>query len=102
MGSWVVSLTRCAKNASFIAPIAPDFVVELRSNSDTLASLQEKMTEYIANGVRLGVLIDPKNCQVHIYRPDQTPEILDHPESVNCEPEMPLFQLKMAKVWRKL
>ncbi len=86
------------QQASF-APIAPNFVVELRSSSDTLVSLKEKMEEYIANGVRLGLLIDRKNCQVHVYRPNQSPEILDNPESVNCEPEMPMFVLKMAKIW---
>lgn len=86
------------EQASF-APIAPDFVVELRSSSDTLASLQEKMAEYIANGVRLGLLIDRKNRQVHVYRPEQAPTILDNPESVSCEPEMPLFALKMARIW---
>ncbi|KJH70186.1 Uma2 family endonuclease [Aliterella atlantica] len=86
------------QQASF-APIAPDFVVELRSSSDTLASLKEKMEEYIANGVRLGLLIDRKNCQVYVYRRDREPEILDRPESVSCEPEMPMFALKMAKIW---
>lgn len=86
------------QKASF-APIVPDFVVELRSSSDTLASLKEKMEEYIANGVRLGLLIDRKNRQVHIYRPNQLLEILDNPESVSCEPEMPMFALKMAKIW---
>lgn len=86
------------QQASF-APIAPDFVVELRSSSDTLVSLQEKMEEYATNGVRLGLLIDRKNCQVHIYRPHSSPEILDKPESVSCEPEMPMFVLKMTKIW---
>jgi Uma2 family endonuclease len=86
------------QQASF-APIAPDFVLELRSSSDTLVSLKEKMEEYIANGVRLGLLIDRKNCQVHVYRPNRSPEILDNPEAVNCEPEMPMFALKMAKIW---
>jgi Uma2 family endonuclease len=94
------------KQASF-APIVPDFVVELRSSSDTLVSLKEKMEEYMANGVRLGLLIDSrsetlrerKNRQVHVYRPNQEPEILDDPESVSCEPEMPMFALKMAKIW---
>jgi Uma2 family endonuclease len=86
------------QQASF-APIAPDFVVELRSSSDTLVSLKEKMEEYIANGVRLGLLIDRKNCQVHVYRPNRSPEILGNPESVNCEPEMPMFALKMARIW---
>ncbi|MBC7824216.1 MAG: Uma2 family endonuclease [Candidatus Parcubacteria bacterium] len=86
------------QQASF-APIVADFVVELRSSSDTLMSLKEKMEEYIANGVRLGLLIDRKNCQVHVYRPDREPEILDNPESVSCEPEMPMFALKMARIW---
>lgn len=86
------------QQASF-APIAPDFVVELRSSSDTLASLKEKMEEYIVNGVRLGLLIDRKSRQVHIYRPNRLPEILDNPESVSCEPEMSMFALKMAKIW---
>jgi len=57
------------QQASF-APITPDFVVELRSSSDTLVS--EKMEEYIATGVRLGLLIDRQNRQVHIYRPKQS------------------------------
>lgn len=81
------------------APFVPDFVVELRSSTDTLVSLKEKMEEYIANGVRLGLLIDLKNRQVHIYRPNRLPEILDNPESVSCTPEMPMFALKMVKIW---
>ena len=86
------------QQASF-APIVPDFVVELRSSSDTLASLKEKMEEYVANGVRLGLLIDRKHCQVYVYRPGQLPKLFDNPDSVSCEPEMPQFALKMAKIW---
>jgi len=100
--AWILSARWNAlqpKQQASFAPIAPDFVIELRSSSDTLASLQEKMAEYIANGVRLGLLIDRQNCQVHLYRPDRLPEILDEPESVKCEPELPGFVLKMARVW---
>lgn len=86
------------EKASF-APIAPDFVIELRSASDTLVGLQEKMQEYIDNGVRLGLLIDRKSRRVHRYRPGQLPEILENPESVSCEPELMGFVLKMAKIW---
>ena len=86
------------QQASF-APIAPDFAVELRSSSDMLTSLQEKMEEYITNGVRLGLLIDRKNRQVYVYRPEEQPQIFNNPESMSCEREMPLFVLKMAKVW---
>lgn len=87
-----------AQQASF-APIVPDFVVELSASSDTLTSLQEKMEEYIANGVRLGLLIDRKKHQVYVYRPKQTAQILENPESVSCDPELSEFKLKMAKSW---
>lgn len=100
--AWILSdrwnALQLEQQASF-APIVPDFVVELRSSSDTLASLKEKMDEYIANGVRLGLLIDRQNRQVYVYRPNQSPEILENPESVSCEPEMSGFALKMAKIW---
>ncbi len=87
-----------AQKASF-APICPDFVIELRSSSDTLKGLQDKMQEYIANGVLLGFLIDRKNRKVYIYRPNQELEILDNPETVTGDPELPGFVLQMAKIW---
>ncbi len=86
------------QKASF-APICPDFVIELRSSSDTLTSLQDKMQEYMANGALLGWLIDRKNRTVHVYRLNQEPEILDNPETVGGEPELPGFVLRMAKIW---
>ena len=81
------------------APIVPDFVIELRSASDTMKSLQEKMQEYIENGVRLGLLIDRKARKVYLYRSGQVPEILDNPDGVSCGPELVGFVLKMAKIW---
>ena len=86
------------QKASF-APICPDFVIELRSSSDTLISLQDKMQEYIANGVLLGWLIDRKNRTVHHYRPNREAEILDDPETVSGDPELPGFVMRMAKIW---
>ncbi len=86
------------QKASF-APICPDFVIELRSKSDTLKSLQAKMQEYIANGALLGWLIDRQNRKVYIYRPNQEAEILDNPESVSGDRILPGFMLQMAKIW---
>jgi Uma2 family endonuclease len=86
------------EQASF-APICPDFAIELRSASDTLISLQTKIQEYIDNGASLGWLIDRKNRQVYIYRPDRSPEVLKQPEFVTGDPELPGFVLKMAKIW---
>ncbi|MEL6334357.1 MAG: Uma2 family endonuclease, partial [Cyanobacteria bacterium J06626_26] len=78
------------EKASF-APICPDFVIELRSASDTLTGLQAKMQEYMENGVLLGWLIDRKHRTVHVYRPNQDPQILENPDSVSGDPELPGF-----------
>ena len=86
------------QKASF-APICPDFVVELRSASDSLSDLQLKLQEYIDNGARLGFLIDRKLRTVHVYRPNCSPEIKESPDSVGAEPELPGFILQMAKIW---
>ncbi len=79
-------------------PIAPDFVVELRSRTDSLAPLQEKMQEYIANGVRLGLLINPQDKQVEVYRPGQAMQRLEQPGSVDCEPELPGLVLSLTGI----
>ncbi|MUL38052.1 Uma2 family endonuclease [Gloeocapsopsis dulcis] len=86
------------QKASF-APICPDFVIKLRSASDTLSELQFKIQEYINNGAVLGWLIDRKNRTVHIYRPDRAPEILDRPEIVSADPDLPGFTLQTVKIW---
>jgi Uma2 family endonuclease len=86
------------QKASF-APICPDFVIELKSASDRLSTLQAKMQEYIDNGAILGLLIDRKAKTVHLYRPQQVPQILENPVEVQGDPELPGFTLKMSKIW---
>ncbi|NEP60223.1 MAG: Uma2 family endonuclease, partial [Symploca sp. SIO2G7] len=80
-------------------PLCPDFVVELMSPSDTLAETREKMGEYMANGAKLGWLINRKKRQVEIYRPQQEVEILDNPQTVSGEDILPGFVLDMATIW---
>ncbi|BAZ15331.1 hypothetical protein NIES4071_72030 [Calothrix sp. NIES-4071] len=86
------------KEQAIFAPICPDFIIELRSPSDSLKELQEKMQEYIDNGVRLGWLIDRKNKRVEIYRPNQDVEILQNPSTLSGEDVLPGFVLDLGKV----
>jgi Uma2 family endonuclease len=89
----------CAEQKRKFAPLCPDFVVEIRSPSDDLKTLQEKMEEYIDNGASLGWLIDRKKHKVYIYRPQIGVECLEKPETVNGEPVLRGFSLKMEKIW---
>ena len=77
----------------------PDYVVELRSKSDNMEPLREKMREYIANRARLGWLIDRKNQKVEIYRQNQDVEILDNPRTLSGEDVLPGFILDLTDVW---
>jgi Uma2 family endonuclease len=80
------------------APLCPDFVVELRSRTDSLKKLQEKMQEYIDNGAKLGWLIDRKNQRVEIYRPDREVEIIQNPATLSGENILPGFVLDLAEI----
>ena len=80
-------------------PACPDFVLELRSPSDTLADSHAKLREYMANGARLGWLLDPETRRVYIYRPDAPVEQLDDPATVSGDPVLPGFVLNLREVW---
>lgn len=79
--------------------LCPDFVIELRSPSDELRSLREKMEEYQANGARLGWLIDPATRSVYVYGSDAEPREVVNPAELSAEPVLPEFVLNLAAIW---
>ena len=100
-GAWIrldkwEALTPSEQDA--FSPICPDFVVELRSPSDSLKSLQDKMQEYMDNGARLGWLIDPKGKQVEIYRQGREKEVLLSPTQLKGEEVLPGWVLDLRGI----
>ena len=87
-----------AKRKKFI-PLCPDFVIELRSETDRVGQVQAKMREYMEQGAQLGFLLDPRSRRVHVYRPGRRPEILNDPATVSGEPLLPGFRLDLREVW---
>ena len=81
------------------AAIVPDFVIELRSPSDRWPVLEEKMLDYMRNGVQLAWLIDPTSKRVYVYRPNQPVETLDNPETVSAQPELAGFSFNVQEIW---
>ena len=100
--SWVElsrwnSLTR--KQQERFIPLCPDFVVELRSPSDTIKATQSKIIEYMNNGAKLGWLIDPQRQIVEVYRPNQAVKILQFPDTVSGENILPGFVLDLTEIF---
>jgi Uma2 family endonuclease len=79
--------------------VVPDFVIELRSKTDNLKTLQEKMAEYRAAGVRLGWLINPPQQQVEIYRQGKEVEIRQSPTILDGEDVLPGLTIDLARIW---
>ncbi|MGB5962889.1 MAG: Uma2 family endonuclease [Coleofasciculaceae cyanobacterium] len=101
--SWVSkerweALTKIQQKEEF-SPLSPDFVIELRSSSDSPKKLREKMQEYLDNGVLLGWLIDTTKKQVEIYRLGQDVEVLESPTTLSGEDILPGFVLDLNKIW---
>jgi len=82
-----------------IVPFAPDFLIELRSPSDSFEDLQTKMQEYIENGASLGWLIDPTERKVYVYCRNDEIEILENPKEISGEPLLKDFTLNLQEVW---
>ena len=79
-------------------PLCPDFVVELRSPSDRLSSLQRRLRELVRNGAQRGWLIDPRRRSVHVYRPGQPVQTLLAPGEVSAEPLLSGFVLDLRTI----
>jgi Uma2 family endonuclease len=79
-------------------PLCPDFVIELRSETDKLQRLQEKMRQYIENGAALGWLIDPIESKAYIYDAGSVQELLK-PDFLFGDPFMPGFVLDLTEIW---
>lgn len=100
--SWVsnerLSLVPAEQRSRFL-PLCPDFVIELRSPSDGLSALRDKMVEYVDNGAELGWLIDPPNRRVFVYRRASNVEEEAAPERLSGEPVLPGFRLRTDALW---
>ncbi len=99
--SWIVRerwLAVPLKDRRRFSPICPDFVVEIVSPTDRLSDCREKMVEYLAQGVRLGWLLDPKSGLVEIYRPGRPVESLERPATLSGEDVLPGFVLELKGI----
>lgn len=78
--------------------ICPDFVIELRSASDSLPQLKTKMLEYVENGAKLGWLIDAGKKRIYVYRQNKDVEILENPQTLSGENVLQGFNLDLSEI----
>jgi Uma2 family endonuclease len=91
--------TLTAEERQKFLPLCPEFVIELRSPTDSLDVLREKMQEYVDNGAQLAWLIDPEQKRVYVYRPGVPVQELERPEKVYGHPLLSGFELDLREIW---
>lgn len=97
--SWIEKSRLEGVNIVGFIPVVPDLAIELRSATDRLSAVRDKMIEYQRLGVRLGLLVNPQDRKVEIYRLGQAVEVLESPLSISCEEVMPGFELSLSGMW---
>jgi Uma2 family endonuclease len=97
--SWIEKSRLEGVNIIGLIPVVPDFVIELRSATDSLTETQIEMREYQRLGVKLGLLVNPQGKKVEIYRLRQEPTILESPTEIDCSEVMPGFVLSMDRIF---
>lgn len=100
--AWVKSSKLAALTAEQrkkFARLSPDFVIELRSPTDNLRVVQDKMQEYLDTGTKLGWLIDPEQKRAYVYKPHAPVEVLEAPATLSGDPVLPGFVLDLREIW---
>jgi Uma2 family endonuclease len=98
--SWVaLDRLKAAERDGEELPLVPDFVIELRSKTDSLADLRDKLQRWVDAGVSLAWLVDPSRKAVEIYRPGQQPEIQEGQTAVYGEGPVGGFVLELGRIW---
>ena len=87
------------KYGGVLLGICPEFVIEIRSKSDSLSSQRERMELWIRYGVMLGWLVDPWNETVWIYRPEQEPELAQRPDELSGEQVCKGLTVDCSRIW---
>ena len=96
--SWIENSRLEGVSLRQFIPVVPDFLIELRSTTDRLSDLQTKMLEYQRLGVKLGLLINPQDRQIEIYRSNREVEVIQSPTSIDCADIMPEFSLDLTRI----
>ena len=87
------------RTVRYFSEIVPDLVVEIKSQSDRIAKLQQKIKMFLGQGVKVGILIDPDELTVTLYRPNQKPIVFRDGDSLAIPSLLPGWELQISELW---
>lgn len=94
-----VSAERLRQSPRYFAQLVPDLVVEIKSQSDRIKTLEEKLQLFLTLGAQVGILIDPDRLTVTIYRPIGEQEVLSNTDILKIPELLPGWELPVSEIW---
>lgn len=94
-----VSRERMPRTVRYFSEVVPDLVVEIKSQSDRLSKLQDKIAMFLDQGVKIGLLVDPDELTVTLYRPAQNPMVFQDEETLTIPELLPGWELQISELW---
>ncbi|MBW4620593.1 MAG: Uma2 family endonuclease [Cyanosarcina radialis HA8281-LM2] len=94
-----VTAERLRQNQRAFGDLVPDLIVEIKSSTDRVKTLREKVKMFLKLGAKVGILIDPDKLTVTIYRLDREPLVLASEDTLTITELLPGWELKVAQLW---
>ena len=94
-----VTADRLKQSKRYFAELVPDLVVEIKSQSDRLKPLREKIQSFIELGAKVGILIDPDKHTVTIYTPTGEPVVLRDGDLISIPELLPGWEVAVSELW---
>ena len=94
-----VTADRLKQSKRYFAELVPDLVVEIKSQSDRLKPLREKIQSFIKSGAKVGILIDPDKRTVTIYTPTAEPVVLRDGDIISIPELLPGWEIAVTELW---
>jgi Uma2 family endonuclease len=94
-----VRAERLRRSPRSFAELAPDLMVEVKSPTDSVTKLRQKIQDFLALGTQVGLLINPETYQVEVYRAGQAPIVLGNGDSLTVSDLLPGWEVTVADLW---
>lgn len=94
-----VSASRLQQSPRYFAELVPDLVVEVKSQSDRVKVLEKKVQKFLELGAKIGILIDPDELTVTLYKPSEKPIVFRTEDTLTIPELFPGWELLVSELW---
>jgi Uma2 family endonuclease len=90
---------RLRRSPRSFAELAPDLMVEVKSPTDSVSKLETKILSFLEMGTRVGILVNPEDRMVKLYRMGQEAVVLGDRDMLTVPELLPGWEVAVSELW---